>query len=148
MPKLDSSRWLVLLVWGMAACGGPQKAAKKGAVCFRDDDCTLGLICAVPQGATGRVCTDDVAALISEVDAGIPAAGTSAGGGVAGSGAGASAMAGTATTYGGTTSAGGAPAMGGGTATAGGAPAGMGGAATAMGGAPAGTGGAATGGAY
>jgi hypothetical protein len=87
MPKFSSVHWL-LLVWGAAACGGPQKAGKKGAVCFRDDDCALGLVCVAPEGTTARVCTDDVGGILSEVDAGTtPGGGAgSAAGGAAASG--------------------------------------------------------------
>src|SRR6188472_540586 len=96
MPEFTLARWLPLLVWTTAACGGPQKAGTEGTVCFRDDDCVLGLVCTVPEGKTGRVCTSDVGGLISEVDAGI-AYGGAATAGTAGFAAG-----GTPTAQGGT----------------------------------------------
>lgn len=63
-------RWLratPLLI--AAACGGPQKLGDAGATCFRDDDCTAGLICvAAEEGDINRVCSDDPTPLISNVD--------------------------------------------------------------------------------
>lgn len=62
--------WAAALL--LAACGGPQRAGKAGDDCFRDDDCAYGLICAVPNGKTRRVCTADVSSLVVVVDAGVP----------------------------------------------------------------------------
>jgi hypothetical protein len=100
MRNSSFGRWLPLLVWATAACGGPQKAGNAGAVCFRDDDCALGLVCAIPEGGTARVCTSDVGGLISEVDAGIAYGGAA----TAGSAAGGAASGGTPSANGGTAS--------------------------------------------
>lgn len=73
LTKRSALGWLSLAM-AVAACGGPQKAGKKGSACFRDDDCTVSLVCVAPSGSTERVCTDDVTAIISELDAGVAAA--------------------------------------------------------------------------
>lgn len=120
--KQSRVRWLLLAI-GAVACGGPQKAGKSGAVCFRDDDCMLGLVCVAPEGSTARVCSDDVTGIISEVDAGVapPTGGTP--GSTAGSGnAGASTSGGVATASGGMTASGGTASAAAG-ASSGGAPA-------------------------
>jgi hypothetical protein len=112
----------VLLV-NIGACGGPQEVGEDGTQCFRDDDCTYGLVCAVPAGGEGKVCTTDVSGLVSETDAPVPAstAGMAGTGGMAGT----AGMAGTGGSAGGTSgSAGSVSAGSGGTAmggTAGGA---------------------------
>jgi len=49
------------------ACGGPQELGSDGAVCYRDDDCRPGLVCAAPPGSADRRCTSDVSGLISMV---------------------------------------------------------------------------------
>lgn len=72
--------FFALLVAG--ACGGPQSVGEAGAECFRDDECAFGLVCTVPQGGEGRVCTRDVSGLVTEVD--VPVAGSAAGGASAG----------------------------------------------------------------
>ena len=103
--KQSAVRWLLLAI-GVVACGGPQKAGKSGSVCFRDDDCVLGLVCVAPEGSTDRVCSDDVTGIISEVDAGVaPAAGGIAGS-VAGNGNGGAATSGGMAPAGGGSSAG------------------------------------------
>ena len=62
---------------GLVACGGPERIGDAGATCFRDDDCGYGLVCAVPSGASERVCTADVSGLISTLDPELsPAGGT------------------------------------------------------------------------
>lgn len=117
--KQSSVRWLLLAICA-AACGGPQKAGKSGSVCFRDDDCVLGLVCVAPEGSTDRVCSDDVTGIISEVDAGIPAAMGGAAGSTAGAGnAGATASGGAAPANGGAPASGGVSASGGASAPGG-----------------------------
>ena len=62
--------WLPVLplLFG-AACGGPQALGDAGAKCFRDDDCSPGLICvAPPMDSLNRVCSSDPTPLISNVD--------------------------------------------------------------------------------
>ncbi len=62
-------RWLPVLplLFG-AACGGPQALGDAGAKCFRDDDCSPGLICvAPPMDGVNRVCSSDPTPLISNV---------------------------------------------------------------------------------
>jgi hypothetical protein len=77
-----------------AACGGPQSLGDEGAKCFRDDDCTPGLICvAPPTDPVNRVCSSDPTPLISNVEGppvavgGDAAMAGSAGAAVAGGGA-------------------------------------------------------------
>ena len=70
--RLPVFRGLALLglgvVWA-AACGGPQKQAGAGAVCFRTDDCQTELAC-VPEtiGSSTRVCSADASGIVSMVD--------------------------------------------------------------------------------
>jgi hypothetical protein len=58
-----------------AACGGPQEPGEEGALCYRDADCQVGLVC-VPNG-NERHCSKDIGGLVSQVerpppDAGMP----------------------------------------------------------------------------
>jgi hypothetical protein len=137
--RLPVFRGLALLglgvVWA-AACGGPQKQAGAGAVCFRTDDCQTELAC-VPEtiGSSTRVCSADASGIVSMVDgapleAAAPMPDAAAGGSYAGSMAtpvgGANAAGATSAPSGGNGGAGsaGAPAKGGsGGAGAAGAPA-------------------------
>jgi hypothetical protein len=70
--RLPVFRGLAMLglgvVWAMA-CGGPQKQAGAGAVCFRTDDCQTELAC-VPEaiGSSTRVCSADASGIVSMVD--------------------------------------------------------------------------------
>ncbi len=123
--RLPVFRGLALLglgaVWA-AACGGPQKQAGAGAVCFRTDDCQTELAC-VPEaiGSSTRVCSADASGIVSMVDgapleAAAPMPDAAAGGSYAGSMAtpvgGANAAGATSAPSGGAGSAG-APAKGG-----------------------------------
>jgi hypothetical protein len=70
--RLPVLRGLALLGLGViwaAACGGPQKQAGAGAVCFRTDDCQDGLAC-VPEamGSATRVCSADLSGIVAMVD--------------------------------------------------------------------------------
>ena len=76
-----------------AGCGGPQKLGDLGATCFRDDDCSAGLVCVAPKpDDSHRVCSNDTTPLISMVmgpDYGGMGGGALAGAATGGGGAGA-----------------------------------------------------------
>lgn len=65
-------RWLPVLPLLLgAACGGPQTLGDADDKCFRDDDCSPGLICVAPAtdvSGVNRVCSSDPTPLISNVD--------------------------------------------------------------------------------
>jgi hypothetical protein len=94
--RLPVFRGLALLALGVVwavACGGPQKQAGAGAVCFRTDDCQTELAC-VPEvtGSSTRVCSADASGIVSMVDgapveAAAPQPDAAAGGSYAGSAA-------------------------------------------------------------
>src|SRR5437870_4453451 len=118
MKRLALMRALGLLGLGIVvviACGGPQKQAGGGAVCFRADDCEPGFAC-VPEaaGSSKRVCSNDLTLIVSTVDGAPPAQDGEAGA----SSAGAAAIGGEASTAGGAANAG-APMGGASTAAAG-----------------------------
>ncbi|HEX3853861.1 MAG TPA: hypothetical protein VHW01_23015 [Polyangiaceae bacterium] len=150
--RLPVFRGLALLglgaVWA-AACGGPQKQAGAGAVCFRTDDCQTELAC-VPEaiGSSTRVCSADASGIVSMVDgapfeAAAPMPDAAAGGSFAGStatpGGGSNAAGATSLPKGGSGGAGaaGAPTSGGGGAGTAGASAKGGSGGTGTSGAPA-----------
>jgi hypothetical protein len=106
MGKMPPGTALVLVVLaGLAACGGPQGQGGQGSTCFRDNECEYGLVCAA-VGSGERTCTSDVAGLVEQYAPAVPAAGGTA------NGSGGSATGGSAT--GGSPSNAGAPAAAGG----------------------------------